>query len=1183
MMARYSAAITLTALVLAAAAHVPGTALAQNTKRLNAASACDTYAANALDQQRRGPGVPFDRLDPQLAVPACEAAVRQFPDDVRLHYELGRAYQKAKNFAAAIEQYRKAAAAGFALAENNLGILYETGQGVPKDPEQAVAWYRKAADQGLAGAQNQLGLMYQNGWGVAVDFAQATDWFRKAAEQGFAPAQSNLAQLAKRVNDLANMSAAEIKALQQRLAAAGCYRGEIDGQTSSSLQASISTCPSQDPVLCIETGMHVVTISGIAVDRACRIAATGSADKTVRVWSLPDGRLLHTLRVPIGPGNGGAIRTTAVSPDGRWIAAGGWDVQADTIHGNYVYVFDASSGAMIARVGPFGDVVSRLTFSLDGHWLAATGAAGAGLKVIDAQTWRIAAEDKNYADFTFGVAFAPDGRLYTASDGKLRQYGPAPDFRKEREIATKGGKVPNSVAIDPRGQLVAVGLFDSTKIDFYDASTLEFRFNADVTGVHDSVLSGVAWSKDGEHLVVDGKFQILSRDGDLKTPLLTFDRNGRRIGGASPLGDMIIGDLQPCGDAMAVTKGFADPAFGLVEGNGSIGLWKTGVAPDMRDKLSEAFTIAPDAKQIRIGLGDGAEDPVVFDLGQAAVTTPNAVSGFNAPVIEGLPISNWLNNKRSQHYNVPTFAGKPIPLEPYEQSLSLAIRADRTGFVLGTGFWLRAFDAQGRQLWTQGGGRISYGVNLSSDGRIVVVACDDGTIRWHRWSDGKELLALFINRKTKAWVAWTPTGYYMASPGGEDLIGWHLNRGWNQAADFFPASRFRERFNRPDIVQLVLATLDEDAAIKQANEIARRREDTRPLIDHLPPIIRIAAPSIDAHVQNGAVTLEYVLRSPSGKPVEGIDLLINGRPVKSFGLPIKSLSPDAESTGSIPVTLTQHVSEVGLIARSGDLASQAVQMEVTWDGAPEVTRKLHALVVGVSDYADPAMALKYAAKDADDFAKALQDQKGLYYADVETRVLTDRAVTRASVIEGLEWLEKMATDPNDVSVLFIAGHGTTDEKQTYWFYTADANDDTLRINGVSQDELRKSLQGLQGKVLWFLDTCHAGTAAKRRPVDVNVLVNTVSASENGGVVVFASSTGRQASVESGDLGNGAFTKAVIEGIALGKAVRPDGFITTSSLDTYLEYRVGQFTDNKQTPVMERPPEEPDFAIAEMRK
>jgi hypothetical protein len=463
----------------------------------------------------------------------------------------------------------------------------------------------------------------------------------------------------------------------------------------------------------------------------------------------------------------------------------------------------------------------------------------------------------------------------------------------------------------------------------------------------------------------------------------------------------------------------------------------------------------------------------------------------------------------------------------------------------------------------------------------------DGTVRWRRWSDGKELLALFVNSKTKQWVAWTPTGYYMASTGGEDLIGWHLNRGWDQLADFFPASRFRDRFNRPDIIHLALDTLDEDAAIKQANGASNRKEDTRPLTAHLPPIIRIADPANGAHVASGTVTLNYSLRSPSGQPVERIDVLIDGRPVKAVGLPLHPMAADTETKGSISVTLTQRLTEVGLIAWNSGLASEAARIRLNWDGAPapvEGSRKLHALVVGVSNYVEPDMALSYAAKDARDFAKALQDQKGGYYTDVETRILTDRQVTRSSVIDGLAWLEKSAKSPDDVSVLFLAGHGLTDEKQTYWFFPSDANADDVHAKGVSQDEVRKSLQNLSGKVLWFLDTCHAGSAAKRRSVDVNVLVNTVSSSENGGIVVFASSTGRQVSVERDDWGNGAFTKAIVEGIELGKAdLLGKGFITTSSLDTFVESRVAELTEGKQSPVMERPPQQPDFAIAEAHK
>jgi uncharacterized protein len=144
---------------------------------------CDTYAASDKDPQR---------IDAVLAVPACQTAVRRYPDSSRLNYQLGLAYQKANNFAAAVAQYRKAADLGSALAQGNLGWMYQNGFGVPKDYAEALKWYRKAADQGNAAAQAFVGFMYQNGFGVPQNHAEALRWYRKAADQGNAMGQSAL-------------------------------------------------------------------------------------------------------------------------------------------------------------------------------------------------------------------------------------------------------------------------------------------------------------------------------------------------------------------------------------------------------------------------------------------------------------------------------------------------------------------------------------------------------------------------------------------------------------------------------------------------------------------------------------------------------------------------------------------------------------------------------------------------------------------------------------------------------------------------------------------------------------------------------------------------------------------------------------------------------------------------------
>jgi TPR repeat protein len=91
-----------------------------------------------------------------------------------------------------IAALRVEANAGDANAQYNLGVMYETGHGVPEDYAQAVSWFRQAADQGLAGAQFNLGVMYRNGDGVPQDYAQAVAWYRQAAEQRDADAQLSL-------------------------------------------------------------------------------------------------------------------------------------------------------------------------------------------------------------------------------------------------------------------------------------------------------------------------------------------------------------------------------------------------------------------------------------------------------------------------------------------------------------------------------------------------------------------------------------------------------------------------------------------------------------------------------------------------------------------------------------------------------------------------------------------------------------------------------------------------------------------------------------------------------------------------------------------------------------------------------------------------------------------------------
>ena len=82
------------------------------------------------------------------------------------------------------------------LMMNALGVFYARGRGgLAQDEAEAVRWYRRAADAGDATAQNNLGIMYLDGRGVARDEGAALRWFRRSADQRYAGAEVNLGRL----------------------------------------------------------------------------------------------------------------------------------------------------------------------------------------------------------------------------------------------------------------------------------------------------------------------------------------------------------------------------------------------------------------------------------------------------------------------------------------------------------------------------------------------------------------------------------------------------------------------------------------------------------------------------------------------------------------------------------------------------------------------------------------------------------------------------------------------------------------------------------------------------------------------------------------------------------------------------------------------------------------------------
>jgi uncharacterized caspase-like protein len=316
--------------------------------------------------------------------------------------------------------------------------------------------------------------------------------------------------------------------------------------------------------------------------------------------------------------------------------------------------------------------------------------------------------------------------------------------------------------------------------------------------------------------------------------------------------------------------------------------------------------------------------------------------------------------------------------------------------------------------------------------------------------------------------------------------------------------------------------------------------------------------------------------------VTGIKVLVDGRPVATErGIQIVAKDPNMRS---VQVVIPQKDAEISIIAENRYGASTPDTVGLRWRGpSPKeefiILPKLYILAVGVSNYKDKDLTLKFAAKDAEDFVAAMDRQKGKLYRDVVAKVLKNEEATKDEILDGLDWLRKETT-AKDMAMVYFGGHGVNDQSGIYYFLPANADTERLMRTGVAFSDIKNTIASLAGKTIFFVDTCHSGNVmgARKGVADINAVVNDLASAENG-AVVFASSTGRQYSLEDAAWENGAFTKALVEGVS-GKAdMMGKGRITINMLDLYISERVKELTKGKQTPTTTKPPSTPDFPIA----
>ncbi len=448
------------------------------------------------------------------------------------------------------------------------------------------------------------------------------------------------------------------------------------------------------------------------------------------------------------------------------------------------------------------------------------------------------------------------------------------------------------------------------------------------------------------------------------------------------------------------------------------------------------------------------------------------------------------------------------------------------------------------------------------------------------------LLSLFTNSDGE-WVVWTPQGYYDASPGGDRLIGWHVNQGPNRAARFYLAHQFRKQFYRPDIIDQILQTGDVARAIEVANAARSRPTEVLDLrkpevMSRMePPRVRILEPADGTRTLTAQVTVRAEVESLNDLPIGDVRVLLNGRPTSAGGAGRESNDTERRRTVVRRVDLVPGRNEISVLAANRGSTSQPATVAVTYQ-APEsvvIRPKLYVLAVGISKYARPEFTLDFADRDAEGFAAAWRQQEGPTYAAVRTRVLVNEKATAVNIRDGLDWLVQNVTQ-HDVAMLFLSAHGTHDAANNYYFATHEIDPKRLRATAIPRSDIMALIQDeLKCKFFMFVDTCHAGgvTGTKTKALGEDPLREL--ASDEVGAVVFCSSLPRELSQEDPLWGHGAFTKAILDAMDdPASDLSRDGYLSITELDYQISERVKRLTEGRQHPVTQKPPSFGDIPL-----
>ena len=480
-------------------------------------------------------------------------------------------------------------------------------------------------------------------------------------------------------------------------------------------------------------------------------------------------------------------------------------------------------------------------------------------------------------------------------------------------------------------------------------------------------------------------------------------------------------------------------------------------------------------------------------------------------------------------------------------------------------------------------------------GEIIYSCGEDGMAKIWDVKDCREKAA-FIAVNTTDHLIVTPDHYYMCS---KDALAGVSFRVEDKLYSF---EQFDLQYNRPDLVSQKTgktpANLVQAYAYLYNKRLKKFNMDEKAFSEefHMPKVniyregLRVATEDPAAKIKVKISDSKYELKS--------INVVVNGVPVNGIaGMDISPLkTKEYNEVLSIPLMSGVNKIQVSAVNEKGvESFTETIEM-VREFGKLETKPNLYVVVVGVSEYNQKEFNLKYPSKDARDMMNTfLTSQAG--YENIYTHTLLNTDVTAGNFMKVEEFLKNCK--PDDIVVIFMAGHGVLDKKFDYYFCTADIDFSNPEKSGIAYSMIEQVMEKCKAfNKLLIMDTCHSGeldkddvasvnhTATsdgevKFRSVGMEIELNNPLGLENTnhllesmfgdtrkgtGATAISSAGGAEFAMESDNWNNGLFTYVLINGLQTKSAdTNKNGVVNVSELRSFVYAEVNRLSNGKQRP------------------